>query len=47
MGRLVRELGDPLFNFGYRMCGNREDAEDLVQETFLSACLPLTGWRSF
>jgi RNA polymerase sigma-70 factor (ECF subfamily) len=44
VGRLVSELGDPLFNFGYRMCGNREDAEDLVQETFLSAW---RAWSSF
>jgi RNA polymerase sigma-70 factor (ECF subfamily) len=44
VGRLVTELADPLFNFGYRMCGNREDAEDLVQETFLSAW---RAWSSF
>jgi RNA polymerase sigma-70 factor (ECF subfamily) len=42
--RLVAELADPLFNFGYRMCGNREDAEDLVQETFFSAW---RAWESF
>ncbi len=42
--RLAVELADPLFNFGYRMCGNREDAEDVVQETFLSAW---RAWDSF
>ena len=26
---------DSLFNFGMRMTGNREAAEDLVQETYL------------
>jgi RNA polymerase sigma-70 factor (ECF subfamily) len=41
---LVASHGDHLFTIGYRMCGNRSDAEDLVQETFLSAW---RGWSSF
>ncbi len=34
---LVARLGDRIFAFSLKFCGNREDAEDLVQETFLQA----------
>lgn len=34
---LVSRYGDRLFGFGMRMCGEREDAQDVVQETFLQA----------
>ncbi len=34
---LVSRLGDQIFAFSLKFCGNREDAEDLVQETFLQA----------
>jgi RNA polymerase sigma-70 factor (ECF subfamily) len=34
---LVDRLGDRVFAFSLKFCGNREDAEDLVQETFLQA----------
>lgn len=33
---LVIEWQDRLFRFAYMRIGNREDAEDLIQETFLS-----------
>ena len=33
----VDEYADSLFSFAFYKTGNREDAEDLVQETFLSA----------
>jgi len=33
--RLVLRYEQKLFNFGYRMCGDASDSEDLVQETFL------------
>jgi len=34
---LMARLGDKVFGFSLKFCGNREDAEDLVQETFLQA----------
>ncbi len=33
----MARLGDKIFAFSLKFCGNREDAEDLVQETFLQA----------
>ena len=35
--KLMARLGDKIFGFSLKFCGNREDAEDLVQETFLQA----------
>ena len=35
--RLVDRLGDRMLALGVKFCGNRADAEDLVQETFLQA----------
>ncbi|MDH3744866.1 MAG: sigma-70 family RNA polymerase sigma factor [Acidobacteriota bacterium] len=37
VSELVAKLGDKVFAFSMKFCGNREDAEDLVQETFLQA----------
>lgn len=34
---LVEALGSKVLTLGLKFCGNREDAEDLVQETFLQA----------
>ena len=34
MPELMDRFGGKLFNFSLKFCGNREDAEDLVQETF-------------
>ncbi len=34
---LMDRLGDKVFALSLKFCGNREDAEDLVQETFLQA----------
>ena len=33
----VSLYGDRIYGFGYRMCGEREDARDVVQETLLQA----------
>jgi RNA polymerase sigma-70 factor (ECF subfamily) len=40
---LVDEYKVPIYNLAYRMSGNIEDAEDLTQETFISAYKYL--WR--
>lgn len=37
LARLFDSHADKIYGLGLRMCGSREDAEDLVQETFLSA----------
>lgn len=34
---IVEHFNVPVFNYIYRMTGNREDSEDICQETFLSA----------
>ena len=36
-GVLVRRYQDRLFNTIFRMVGNADDAQDVVQEAFLSA----------
>jgi RNA polymerase sigma-70 factor (ECF subfamily) len=41
---LVDEHGGLLYSLGLRFCGNRTDAEDLVQETFLQA---IRSWSTF
>lgn len=38
-GALVRAYQDRILNVCWRMCGRREDAEDLTQETFVRAFL--------
>jgi len=43
--RLVLRYEQKLFNFGYRMCGDASDSEDLVQETFLNTFKYLTSFR--
>ncbi len=42
---LVNKYEQRLFNFGFKMCGNPDDAEDLVQETFINVFRYLEGFR--
>lgn len=42
--RLFDSYADRIFGLGLRMCGSREDAEDLVQETFLRA---YRSWKNY
>lgn len=42
--RLFAEHGDRIYRLGLRVCGKPDEAEDLVQETFLSA---FRKWRQF
>jgi RNA polymerase sigma-70 factor (ECF subfamily) len=35
--RLVRGFQDRLFSFAHRLCGNREDAEEVAQDSFVRA----------
>ncbi len=44
MEQLLAEQGGKLYRIGLRICGNHEDAEDLVQETFLTA---YKSWDQF
>ncbi|MFP4037519.1 MAG: RNA polymerase sigma factor [Desulfobacteraceae bacterium] len=45
MQDLVERYEEGLYNFGLRMCGQKEDAEDIMQETFLSAFSNLENFR--
>jgi len=42
--RLVEQHGPRLFTLASRFCGDRDQAEDLVQEVFMRA---YTGWEGF
>jgi RNA polymerase sigma-70 factor, ECF subfamily len=44
-GELVRRYQDRLFNTAYRMVGNAEDAQDVVQEAFLNAYQSLGSFK--
>jgi RNA polymerase sigma-70 factor (ECF subfamily) len=44
-GELVRRYQDRLYNAIYRMVGGAEDAQDVVQEAFLSAYQSLDGFK--
>ncbi len=44
-GSLVRKYQDRVFNAILRACGNRDDAEELCQETFVKALENLAGFR--
>lgn len=40
---LVATYGDRVYRFGRRMCGDREDARDVLQDTLLAAYRALKG----
>ncbi len=44
-GELVRRYQDRLYNTVYRMVGNAEDAQDVVQEAFLNAYQSLGSFK--
>lgn len=43
---LVRTYGDGIYGFGRRMCGEAEDAKDVVQDTLIQAYRSLKGLRN-
>ncbi|MBN2124439.1 MAG: sigma-70 family RNA polymerase sigma factor [Deltaproteobacteria bacterium] len=45
MEEIVERYEERLFNFGLRMCGHIQDAEDIMQETFLNAFKSLMDFR--
>ena len=45
MEKIVARYETPIFTFGLKMCGQPHDAEDIMQETFLSAFRYLDGFR--
>ncbi len=42
---LIARYENRIFRFGFRMCGQEQDAEDVVQDTFVSAYRYLKGFR--
>ncbi|WP_066905278.1 RNA polymerase sigma factor SigE [Millisia brevis] len=42
---LVREHGDRVYRLAYRLSGNRHDAEDLTQETFIRVFRSLSNYQ--
>jgi RNA polymerase sigma-70 factor (ECF subfamily) len=42
---LVQRYEGTLYNFGLKMCGETQDAEDVVQDTFLNVFRYLKGFR--
>jgi len=45
MEKIVARYERPLFTFGMKMCGQRQDAEDVAQDTFMSAFRYLDRFR--
>jgi RNA polymerase sigma-70 factor (ECF subfamily) len=44
-GELVRRYQDRLYNTAYRLMGNADDAQDVVQEAFLNAYQSLASFK--
>ena len=45
MEKIIEKYENAIFTFGLKMCGHLQDAEDIVQETFLNAFRYLDGFR--
>jgi RNA polymerase sigma-70 factor, ECF subfamily len=45
MERIVEIYAPSVFTFGFKMCGHKQDAEDIAQETFLNAFRYLDRFR--
>jgi RNA polymerase sigma-70 factor (ECF subfamily) len=45
LGTLIERHQAQIFRFGMKMCRNREDAEDVVQDTLLAAARTIHGFR--
>jgi RNA polymerase sigma-70 factor (ECF subfamily) len=42
---VYRAYQAPVYNLGRRICGNEEDAEDVLQDTFLEVCRSIGKFR--
>jgi RNA polymerase sigma-70 factor (ECF subfamily) len=42
---LLRQYQPRIYRFGMRMCGDEEDAKDVLQETLFAAARSLRGFR--
>ncbi|UCC47592.1 MAG: sigma-70 family RNA polymerase sigma factor [Gemmatimonadota bacterium] len=42
---VYRAFATPVYNLGRRICGNEEDAEDVLQDTFLEVCRSISRFR--
>lgn len=45
LNELIARYERKIYNFCYRVCGNREDAYDLAQDTFLRVCNSIHSFR--
>jgi len=46
LDELVSRYETKVYNLAYRMLGNKEDAEDVLQDTFLNVVRSLSGFKS-
>jgi RNA polymerase sigma-70 factor (ECF subfamily) len=42
---LFNQYGKRIYNFAFKMCGNKEDADDIVQSTFIQVITNINGFR--